>query len=133
MMFLLKDKVLIRFGFVWVFLARKGSGCPSEGKFLLKEKAFVRFGLFWHFWLKMVQVAPIKGKNMSQIEREYCPDPDKYALTPTWHSVLACPLPYILQVMFCTCITNAFTLFIFLLNALIWVDKAKNCIDVVNP
>ena len=25
-------EVLIRFGFVWVFLARKGSGCPSEGK-----------------------------------------------------------------------------------------------------
>ena len=37
-MFLLKDKVLIRFGFVWVFLARKGSSCPNEGKFLSKEK-----------------------------------------------------------------------------------------------
>ena len=66
-MFLSNDRVLIRFGLVWVFLARKGSGCPSEGKFLSKERALVRFGLSWNFWPKMVQVAPVKGKSMSQI------------------------------------------------------------------
>ena len=61
-MFLSKDRVLVRFGLVLVFLAWKGSGCPNEGKFLSKEKALVRFGLSWHFWPKMVQVAPIKEK-----------------------------------------------------------------------
>ena len=58
------------FNQVWtclVFLTRKGSGCPNEGKFLSKEKALVRFGLSWHFWPKMVQVAPIKGKKYESI------------------------------------------------------------------
>ena len=62
-MFLSKDKGLIRFGFVSVFLARKGSGCSSEGKFLSKEKVLVRFGLSWNFWSKMVQMAPVKGSS----------------------------------------------------------------------
>ena len=54
------------FNQVWtclVFLARKGSSYPNEGKFLSKEKALVRFGLSWNFWSKMVQVAPVKEKK----------------------------------------------------------------------
>ena len=40
-----KDRVLIRFGTVLVFLARRGSDCPNKGTFLSKERALVRFGL----------------------------------------------------------------------------------------
>ena len=62
-MFMSKDRVLIRFGLVWVFLAQKGSDCPSERKFLSKERALVSFGLSWNSWSKVVQVTPDKGKN----------------------------------------------------------------------
>ena len=60
MVFLSKDKVLIKFGLSWDFLAWKGLGCPNEEKFLSKEKALVRFELSWNFWPKVVKVAPIK-------------------------------------------------------------------------
>ena len=63
MVFLSKDRVLIKFRLVWVFLAQRDSSCPSEGKFLSKERALVRFELSWHFWPKVIQVAPIKGKK----------------------------------------------------------------------
>ena len=62
-MFLSKDKVLIKFGLVYVFLARKGSGCPSERKFLSKEKGFSQIWIV----LEMVQVASVKEKSMSKI------------------------------------------------------------------
>ena len=62
-MFLSKDKVLIKFGLVYVFLARKGLGCPSERKFLSKEKGFSQIWII----LEMVQVASVKEKSMSQI------------------------------------------------------------------
>ena len=64
-MFMSKDRVLIRFGLVWVFLAQKGSSCPSEGKFLSKKRALVRFGLSWNFWPKVVHIALVKGKSMN--------------------------------------------------------------------
>ena len=49
------------FNQVWtclVFLARKGSSCPNEGKFLSKERALVRFGLSWNFWPKSGSSCP---------------------------------------------------------------------------
>ena len=86
-MFLSKDRVLIRFGLVWVFLARKGSGCPSEGKFLSKEKALVRFGLSWNSWSKMVQVAPVKEKSMNQIELSWGNGKSGFWVVCPWISI----------------------------------------------
>ena len=65
--FLSKDRVLIKFGLSRDFLTQRDSGCPSEGKFLSKERALVRLDCLGLFGSKRFKLPQSREKGMNQI------------------------------------------------------------------
>ena len=68
-------------------MARKGLGCPNEGKFMSRERALVIFGLSWNSWSKVVQIAPVKEKSINQIGQTWGSEKFGFWVMCPWMSI----------------------------------------------